>query len=72
MTDTETLSKLFLELAHVVPSGTKTFREMALEKEIERLRSILAEIRAFAGEGTFSRQEVLDYVDRALEERDHD
>lgn len=37
MTDTETLSKLYLELAHVVPEGTKTYREMALEEALKFL-----------------------------------
>ncbi len=34
----EILCKLFLELAHVVPEGTKTFRELELEREVEILR----------------------------------
>lgn len=39
----ETLAKLYLELAHVVPEGTKTFRELELETEIERLRKEVSE-----------------------------
>ena len=31
----ETLSKLYLELSHVVPDGTKTAKELALQRAIE-------------------------------------
>ncbi|MBL4757514.1 MAG: hypothetical protein JKY32_07720 [Rhizobiales bacterium] len=41
MTDNETICKLFLELSHVVPEGTMTFREIAMEAEIEQLRKAL-------------------------------
>lgn len=37
---TEQLSKLYLELANVVPEGTKSARDLAYEREIERLRKI--------------------------------
>jgi hypothetical protein len=38
----ETLAKLYLELAHVVPPGTRTFREIKLE-ELLHLAIRLAE-----------------------------
>jgi hypothetical protein len=38
---TETISKLYLELAHVVPDGTKTFRDIQNEARIEQLEAAL-------------------------------
>lgn len=38
---TETICKLYLELAHLVPPGTKTFRELELEADIVLLRKHL-------------------------------
>jgi len=41
MADTETLSKLYLELANIVPPETVSSRELALKAENERLRELL-------------------------------
>ena len=35
MTDLETLSKLYLELAHVVDLSTKTYRELDTERRVK-------------------------------------
>lgn len=44
MSDTETMSKLYLELANVLPLATKSSREMGLEKMIASYEKTLREI----------------------------
>lgn len=47
----ETLSKLYLELAHVVPPETKNFRELAAEQAIKKALWQLAESAPLEGGG---------------------
>lgn len=41
----EILSKLYLELAQVVPKETKSFRELELEQKISDLQSEISGLR---------------------------
>jgi hypothetical protein len=60
MSDTETLCKLYLELANVVPKGCISSRELKLLSRIKKLRLALGNIYLDPGRATIEARSALD------------
>lgn len=63
----ETLSKLYLELAHVVPPETKSFRDIENEREIDLLRKAVVRYCDRSRMGTVEPMELQQVIDRAFQ-----